>query len=109
MKYVLVFLIAGLHLNPNKWICKTPMPSLLGETHIGKNSKGMTICLEQTSINPPTTHFHIKVPDNSFECFGYAINFVKMTGVNTIKGSRDGKNMIKFKDGSLLTWICPEM
>lgn len=31
-----------------------------------------------------------------------------MTGLNSIKGWRDGKNIIKFKDGTIMTYSNPE-
>jgi hypothetical protein len=108
MKNVLAFIIAGLHLNPATFKSKSPINCVLGETFHATNEKGMKVYLEQTSINPPTSHFYIKAPDNLFEIFGYAINTLKMTGVNTLRGGRDGKNIIRFKDGTLMTWVCPE-
>jgi hypothetical protein len=108
MKNVLAFLIAGLHYNPSIWKSKSPMNCLLGETFQANNDLGMKIYLEQTSTTPATSHFHIKAQDDAFEIFGYAMNTLQMTGVNTLRGGRDGKNIIKFKDGTLMTWICPE-
>ena len=32
-----------------------------------------------------------------------------MTGMNTIKAGREGKNLIKFKDGTKMTYTNPEM
>ena len=109
MKYILAFLIPGLHFNPTKWKSKSPLNNLLGETHQAKAENGLKIYFETTSIDPPTSHFYAKAPDGAFEIFGYAINTAKMTGVNSLRGGRDGKNIIRFKDGTLITWICPEV
>lgn len=109
MKYILAFLIPGLHLNPATWKSKSPMNCLLGETFQATSENGLKIYLEQTSMEPATSHFYVKPPDDAFEIFGYAINLAKMTGVNSIRGGREGKNIIKFKDGTLMTWVCPEM
>jgi len=32
-----------------------------------------------------------------------------MTGMNSIKGWREGKSLIKFKDGTLMTYTTPDM
>ena len=109
MKYVLAYLIPGLHINAAKWRSKSPMLCFFGETFQATNEYGMKIYLEQTSLNPPTAHFYVKPPDNSFEIFGYSINTAKMTGVNSLRGGRDGKSIIKFEDGTIMTWVCPEM
>lgn len=109
MKHVLAYLIAGLHFNPCKWVTKTPINPLLGETFQASNELGMNIYVEQTSKNPSTQHFHCTGPDGLFELMGYSISTAKMTGVNTLRGGRDGKNIIKFKDGTLMTWICPDL
>jgi hypothetical protein len=81
---------------------------ILGETYQAVKEDGTTIFLEQTCHHPPTSNYHIKGKDKNFEMFGYAIVNAQLTGMNTIKGWRDGKSIIKFKDGSLLSFNTPE-
>lgn len=108
IKYVTAFLLSGLHCNPVLCKSKAPLNPILGETYQAVKEDGTTIYLEQTSHHPPTSNYHIIGKNKIFEMFGYAIVNAQLGGMNTIKGWRDGKNIIKFRDGSILSFNTPE-
>jgi hypothetical protein len=108
MKYLTVFLLAGLHCNAVLCKSKAPLNPILGETHQANKDDGTTIYLEQTSHHPPTSNYYMVGPEKSYEMFGFAVVNAQLTGVNSIKGWREGKNILKFKDGSLITFTTPE-
>lgn len=108
MKYVTAFLISGLHLNPVLCRSKAPFNPILGETYQARKSDGTTIYLEQTSHHPPTSNLLLVGPEKNYELFGYAVVNATLTGANSLKGWREGKNIIKFKDSSMLTFTTPE-
>jgi hypothetical protein len=108
MKYLTSFLLSGLHCNPVLCKSKAPLNPILGETFQAIKDDGTTIYLEQTSHHPPTSNYHIIGKDKNYEMFGYAIVNAQLAGMNTIKGWRDGKSLIKFKDGSILSFNTPD-
>jgi len=81
---------------------------ILGETYQSKKSDGTKIYLEQTSHHPPTSNYLLVGPEKSYEMFGYAVVNAQLTGMNSIKGCREGKNILKFKDGTLITFTTPD-
>jgi hypothetical protein len=109
MKYVTTFLIAGLHTNPLICKLKGPLNPILGETYQAVKDDGTQIFLEQTSHHPPVSNFHMKGPNKEYEIFGFAVCNAELNGINSIRGFREGKNIIKFKDGTLMTYTLPEM
>lgn len=108
MKYITTFLLSGLHCVPVICKSKAPLNPILGETFIAKKNDGTYIYVEQTCHHPPTSNYHCVGPDRNYEIFGYAIVNAQLTGMNSLKGSREGKNIIKFKDGTLMTFTTPE-
>jgi hypothetical protein len=108
MKYITAFLLSGLHCNPVLCKSKAPLNPILGETYQARKDDGTLLYLEQTSHHPPTSNYHIIGKDRNYEIFGYAIVNAQLSGMNTIKGWRDGKNIIKFKDGSFISFNTPE-
>jgi len=109
MKLVSSFILGGLHVMPHKCRSRAPLNPVLGETYQAHKKDGCKIYLEQTSHHPPNSNFLMYGPNKSFEIIGFAETIAKMTGLNSIKGYREGKSIIKFKDGTLMTWLCPEM
>jgi hypothetical protein len=81
----------------------------LGETFQAFKKDGTSINLEQTSHHPPTSNFYLNGPEKQYEMFGFAVFNANMTGVNSIRGWREGKNIIKFKDGTIMTYTTPDM
>lgn len=65
--------------------------------------------MEQTCHHPPTSNLYLMGPDKCFEIFGFSVTMAKLTGLNTIKGWREGKNLIKFKDGTIMTYTTPDL
>lgn len=108
MKYITTFLLSGLHCNPVICKSKAPLNPILGETFQAKKSDGTVIYLEQTSHHPPTSNYQMIGPQKNYEMFGFAVVNANITGVNSIKGWREGKNILKFKDGTLITYTTPE-
>ncbi len=108
MKYLTAFLLSGLHCNPALCKSKAPLNPILGETYHSKKPDGTEIYLEQTSHHPPTSNYYVIGPGKSYEMFGFAVVIANFSGPNSVKGWRDGKNIIKFKDGTIMTFTTPE-
>ena len=108
MKLVTAFLISGYYYNPVFCKSKAPLNPVLGETFQAVKSDGTAIFLEQTSHHPPTSNFYLVGPNKSYEIFGFGAVNANLTGMNSLKGGRDGKNIIRFKDGSMLTFTTPD-
>lgn len=98
-----------MHANPLICKSKAPLNPILGETYQASKKDGTTIYLEQTSHHPPTTNFHLVGPEKNYEMFGFAVCNATLNGVNSIRGWREGKNLIKFKDGTIMTYSTPDM
>jgi len=109
MKLVSTFLLGGIHLNLLDCKAKAPLNPILGETFQAVNKSGCKIYLEQTCHHPPTSNLYMIGPEKSFEIFGFSITIAKLGGMNSIKGWREGKNLIKFKDGTIMTYATPEL
>jgi hypothetical protein len=98
-----------MHVNPILCKSKAPLNPILGETFQGAKKDGTHIYLEQTSHHPPTSNFYMNGPNKSYDMFGFAVFNAQMTGMNSIRGYREGKNLIKFKDGTIMTYTTPDM
>ena len=70
---------------------------------------GCLFYVEETCLSPHTMNYYIKGPDNLFEVFGYITSIISIAGINTATGTKIGKNVVKFKDGTLITFVSPDM
>jgi hypothetical protein len=61
-----------MHVNPVICKSKAPFNPILGETFQVKKSNRTQLFLEQTCHHPPTSHYIIIGPDESYKIFGYA-------------------------------------
>ena len=104
MKYVVAFAISGIHCGPDLCRSKAPFNPIVGETYQAKISDGSMLYMEQTLHVPPTLNYNIVGPDKTFEVMGFGAVDAKLDGLNKIRGSRSGKNIIKFKDGAMYTF-----
>ena len=104
MKYICCYLLSGIHQSVYYSKSKPPFNSVIGETYQAKNSDGCLIYMEQTLHHPPTVNYEIIGPDKKFEVMGYGAITAHLDGLNTIRGWRDGKNILKINDGSLIVW-----
>lgn len=52
---------------------------------------------------PPTFNYDLVGKDNNYELMGFGAINAHLVGMNTIKGCRDGKNILKFKDGTFIS------
>ncbi len=108
MKLVTSFFLSGLHVNPILCKSKAPFNPILGETYHVSKEDGTLLYIEQTAHHPPTSNFYMIGPNKCFELFGYGIINSSLTGANSIKGWRDGKVILKFKDGAMMTFQGPD-
>ena len=69
----------------------------------------MKFYAEQTSHHPPITNFLLEGPNNLYRFSGFFEYKAWLSGVNTIGGSRVGKQIISFNDGGLLSIKDPIM
>lgn len=66
-----------MHVNPLICKSKAPFNPILGETYQVNKSNGTQLYLEQTCHHPPTSHYVIIGPKESYKIFGYAIVIIK--------------------------------
>ena len=103
MKNVACFAISGVHQSPELCRSRAPFNPILGETYQATMKNGVSIYFEQTVHTPPTFNCLMYGPDKSFEYFSNGTIKANLDGLNTIRGWREGKSFLKFKDGSTLT------
>ena len=60
--------------------------------------------MEQTLHHPPAFTYQIISPEKKFEINGFGTIVVSIEGLNAIRGWREGKNFLKFDDGTTVTW-----
>lgn len=109
IQLVCAFIISGLHKNPMEFKNKPPLNPILGETFAASLDDGTEIWLEQTSHHPPRTHWYMKGPDNLYVFHGHGQIMAGLSGPNTIRASKQGKNVIVFKNGDILEYTPPNM
>ena len=104
MKYLISFCVSGVHQGPMICRSRAPFNPILGETFQAYQKDGSYIYMEQTEHHPPTFNYCMWGPDHIFEMMGYGAVYAHLDGLNTIRGWREGKNIIKFKDGSIVSF-----
>ena len=104
IKYVTAFAISGIHCGPDLCKSKAPFNPIIGETYQARAPDGAMLYMEQTLHHPPTLNYDLVGPDKNYELMGYGAIDAKLDGINRIRGSRSGKNILKFKDGTFLTF-----
>ena len=85
------------------------MNPVLGETVQRVLPDGTKFYGEQTSHHPPVTNFLLEGKDNLYRFSGYFEYKAWLTGMNSIGGSRVGKQILNFKDGGLISIKDPTM
>ena len=103
MKYICAFFLSGVHISPDICRSKAPFNPILGETFQARHPDGTEIYMEQTVHHPPTFNFLVNGPQKHFQLMGYGSIIAHLDGLNTIRGWRDGKTILKFDDGSMFT------
>lgn len=103
MKYICAFFFGGIHQPVYVSKSKPPFNSVLGETYQGINEDGCKAYCEQTLHHPPTFNFQIIEPNKKFELMGFGSICAHLDGLNTIRGWREGKSIMKLK-GDTFTW-----
>jgi len=109
LKLVITSYLAGNHISPTICQCRAPLNPILGETAQRSLPDGMKFYAEQTSHHPPITNFLLEGPNNLYRFSGFFEYKAWLSGVNTIGGSRVGKQIISFNDGGLLSIKDPIM
>lgn len=104
MKYICAFLFSGIHYGPDVCKSKAPFNPIIGETYQAVNSSGAQLFLEQTLHHPPTFNYDLIGKDYNYELMGFGAIIAHLDGMNTIKGWREGKNILKFKDGTFISY-----
>jgi Oxysterol-binding protein len=64
---------------------------------------------EQTSHHPPITNFLLEGPNNLYRFSGFFEYKAWLSGINSLGGSRVGKQIFSFNDGGLLSIKDPTM
>lgn len=103
IKYILCMYIGGTHINPEELQCRGPLNPILGETVQKVLEDGTKFYAEQTSHHPPITNFLLEGPNNLYRFSGFFEYKAWLSGLNSLGGSRVGKQIINFNDGGLIS------
>ena len=109
LKYVSAYYLAGNHISPAFTQCRAPLNPILGETVQRVLPDGTKFYGEQTSHHPPITNFLLEGPNNLYRFSGFFEYKAWLAGLNTMGGSRIGKQVFSFSDGGLLSLKDPTM
>lgn len=89
-KYVIVFIISGLHRGLAQ---RKPFNPILGETFECGFGDGTQICLEQVAHHPPISAFQMRGPNDVYVYTG-AHEYKATLGLNYATGVQDGSNVM---------------
>jgi hypothetical protein len=103
LKFVMCFVVAGIHLTPTY---RKPFNPILGETYEAKMYDGTSIFCEQTTHHPPASNWQVVGPGNIYHYHGRGVGSASARG-NTLKGYQIGQNVVDFADGTRITWTLP--
>ena len=107
MKYVISFVISGMHQVASQ---RKPFNPILGETFEGYWPDGSRIYVEHISHHPPISAFQVDNADNLYTLEGSYEYTAKVTDLgNSVTGRQVGKNRVRFADGSVIEWEYPVM
>ena len=109
LKLVITSYLAGNHISPSDTQCRAPLNPILGETVQRVLPDGSKFYGEQTSHHPPITNFLLEGPDNLYRFSGFFEYKAWLSGINSLGGSRVGKQIFSFQDGGLLSLKDPIM
>lgn len=97
LKFIVTGQIASMHTNAQLCGVRGFLNPILGETLQAYCPTNKTYYLaEQTSHHPPVSHYCMY--NERFEISGYGELIAGLAGLNTLKGERKGKVVIKIKD-----------
>ena len=109
LKLIVSMYVGGHHINTADIQCRAPLNPILGETIQRVLPDGTTFYGEQTSHHPPVTNFICEGPDECYRYSGFFEIKVWLSGMNSISGTKLGKQVIAFKDGGLLSIRDPNL
>ncbi len=85
------------------------MNPILGETVQRVLPDGTKFFAEQTSHHPPISNFMTEGPNNCYRFSGFFEYKVWLAGMNSIAGTRLGKQILSFSDGGLISIQDPNL
>ncbi len=103
LRLIVAMYVGGSSINPTFLQCRAPLNPTLGETVQKILPDGTKFYGEQTSHHPPITNFMLEGPDNLYRFSGYFEYKAWLSGLNSLGGSRIGKQILNFKDGGLIS------
>lgn len=109
LKLVITSYLAGNHITPSDCQLRAPLNPIIGETAQRILPDGTKFYGEQTSHHPPITNFLLEGPGNQYRFSGFFEYKAWVGGMNTLMGSRIGKQIYSFSDGGLLSLKDPIM
>jgi len=109
LKLVTTCYVAGHHIGASEMGARVPLNPILGETFQGATEKGSKFYAEQISHHPPITYFYLEGPNDLYTFSGYFEIKAWPTGLSTLNGSREGKQILNFQDGGLISIKDPNM
>ena len=97
IKLLVSGLIAGMHVNVQIVGVRGFLNPILGETlQAWCPSNGARFYAEQTCHHPPVSHY--SMTNANYELHGHGELVAGLSGLNTLKGQRKGKLVIKIRD-----------
>jgi Oxysterol-binding protein len=103
LKYVIVFLLSGLHRGGKQL---KPFNPILGETYQGSMADGGTVHSEQVSHHPPISSFQMFGGKGDWQYWG-THEYNAQIRPNTVLGQQIGPNHIEFNDGTSISFNMP--
>eukprot|EP01006_Ploeotia_vitrea_P047236 TRINITY_DN67105_c1_g7_i1.p1 TRINITY_DN67105_c1_g7~~TRINITY_DN67105_c1_g7_i1.p1 ORF type:complete len:484 (-),score=266.68 TRINITY_DN67105_c1_g7_i1:106-1557(-) len=105
LKYVVTFLVAGLHRNTLQY---KPFNPILGETYQAAFRDGSRIYCEQVSHHPPVSAFQVFGPDGLWKYYGHH-EYIASFRPNGMLAGQEGPNTVEFQDGTKITFSYPHV
>jgi hypothetical protein len=107
MKWVVTFMISGLH---NTCDQRKPFNPILGETFQATFEDGTQIFCEQSSHHPPVTNWQLIGPSHRFHFYGAGEWWAGFKNLgNTVRGHQKGQSYVDFKDGTQIEFNLPQV
>lgn len=103
IKLILCMYVGGHHINPEYSQLRAPLNPIIGETVQRVLSDGTKFYAEQLSHHPPITGFYLEGPDESYRFSGHFELKAWLNNLNSLGGTRAGKQVFSFSDGGLIT------
>lgn len=109
LKWVIGYYVGGQHRSAALVGARIPFNPILGETLQLEGPNGEMFYGEQSSHHPPVSKFLLEGPDKCYRFEGSYESRIKLSGLDSISGTRVGVIKFSFPDGTFITVKDPTM